>query len=85
MSRYEMFQKWWAKATGGPGDYCITKRSAQIGFEAALDIAEEKLNNTQQLKAEIRLLAESIEAGERGIGSITKGAIVYRLRELSAA
>jgi len=38
----------------------------------------------QKLKAKIALLAESIESGERGIGSITKGMIAMRLRQLSA-
>lgn len=51
---------------------------------ARQDCSVAKQDCAQQLKAEIRSLAESIENGEKGMGSITKGAIAYRLRELSA-
>lgn len=49
MSRYQMFQEWWSRATSGPSDFRIDKRSAEIGFEAALDIMEKNLtaHNTQ--------------------------------------
>jgi len=43
MSRYQMFQEWWSRATSGPSDFRIDKRSAEIGFEAALDIMEKNL------------------------------------------
>jgi hypothetical protein len=43
MSRYQMFQEWWSRATSGPSDFRIDKRSAAIGFEAALDIMEKNL------------------------------------------
>jgi hypothetical protein len=45
MSSYQMFQQWWSKATSGPSDFRIDKRSAEIGFEAALKLAEEKFNS----------------------------------------
>ena len=45
---------------------------------------ESQTTDTQQLKAEIRLLLTEIEYDERGVGQITKGAIARKLRELSA-
>jgi len=61
MSSYQMFQQWWSKATSGPSDFRIDKRSAEIGFESALKLAEEKFNSApaanQQLKAEILPIA----------------------------
>ena len=52
--------------------------------ECASKINESQTTDTQQLKAEIRLLLTEIEYDERGVGQITKGAIARKLRELSA-
>jgi len=41
-------------------------------------------NDTQQLQAKIADCALVIENSEKGLGSITKGAIAHRLRQLSA-
>lgn len=43
MSRYQTFQEWWSRATSGPSDFRIDKRSAEIGFKAALDVMEKNL------------------------------------------
>jgi hypothetical protein len=38
MSHYQLFQNWWKKATSTPAEFNIDKRSAEIGFEAAINI-----------------------------------------------
>ena len=56
MSRYQMFQEWWSRATSGPSDFRIDKRSAEIGFDAALDISEKNFTAHNNAREAYRLL-----------------------------
>lgn len=89
MSRYQLFEAWWKKATSGPGDFRINKRSAEIGFNAALDLSEQNSDSpaspVQQLKAKIAALANEVEGNPTsGYYGLSIAEIFERLRQLSA-
>ena len=62
MSRYQMFQEWWSRATSGPSDFRIDKRSAEIGFEAALDIMEKNLTAHNSVRDAVSDIMEAPKA-----------------------
>jgi hypothetical protein len=88
MSRYQLFQQWWARATSGPSDFRINKRSAEIGFNAALDLEEQNSDSpaspVQQLKAEIRSVVDDFVTVPPTRVVYEIDGLVQKLRELSA-
>lgn len=62
---------------------CLKGENAALKEELAQHrITQVKTPALPTLKEEIVAIATSIENGEKGFGSITKGAIAYRLRQL---
>ena len=91
MSRYQLFQQWWAKATSGPIDFRINKRSAEIGFNAALDLSEQNSDSpaspAQQLKAEIAAALDRYLYADKSCEQTSDKAfdsLIDELRQLSA-